>query len=231
MLVSQVHASLLIRCFLALPFQAGSSFYHFVQTAGRGRNRFHHRTAKLGSQRRCINGRTLFFVDIALVQRHDHRNAQLQQLCGKKQAAAQIGSIYNVDNRIGVFMLDIAAGDALFRGERRHGVCAGQINCDQLFPLIIHFLDRTLFFLFCNTSPVAHTLISAGQGIIHGRFTAVGIACKSNSHINFSSSFQIFLENHPKNGRLSELVLANLPSKNSGMPQSQFFQTTIASAS
>ena len=54
------------------------------------------------------------FVDVAFVQRHHHGDAQLQQLGGEKQAAAQIGGVHDVDQNIRMLLLNVGAGHLLF---------------------------------------------------------------------------------------------------------------------
>ena len=134
-----------------------------------------------------------------LVQCDNHGDPQLQQLGGEEQGAAQIGGIHDVDDDIGMLVLDIGAGDALFGSEGRHGVGTGKVHGDQFLFTGKASLDGSLFLVNGNTRPVADLFIAAGQSVVHGGFTGVGIACKSNSHFGFppisiENNEQIFCE-------------------------------------
>ena len=48
--------------------------------------------------------------------------------------------------------------------------------------IAVDLLDGGLFLVNGNTRPVADLFIAAGQCVVHGGLTGVGIACKSNSH-------------------------------------------------
>ena len=174
-LVRQIHARLFIGRLLHLPAQSHGGAHHRLQPHSSGGNRFDHRAAQFPGQGRRVDHRPLFFVDVAFIQRHYHGDPQLQQLRGKKQAAAQVRGVHDIDDHIGGFLLDIAAGDALLRCEGRHGIGPGQIDRDQ-------GLLSGIGLLHGHAGPVAHPLAAAGQGVIHGRFSAVGIACKCYSH-------------------------------------------------
>ena len=161
---------------------------------------FDHRTAQLFRKRLDVDVGLLFGVDIALVERHNHRNAQLEQLRGEKQAAAQVGRVDDIDNRVRALIAHIRAGDALFRGKRRHGVRAGQIDCDQLLrTAAIGFFDRMLFLFHRHTSPVAHFFVTPGQGVVHGGLAGVRVACQGNTHkyfLLFMVSLRIYYSTH-----------------------------------
>ena len=130
--------------------------------------------------------RALLFVDVALVQGHHHGDAQLQQLGGEKQAAAQVGGVHDVDDHIRMFLLHIGAGDALLAGEGGHGVGAGQVHGDELLlAAIVGLLDGVFLFLHRDARPVADPFIPAGEGVVHGGLTGVWIAGQSNSHVRF----------------------------------------------
>jgi hypothetical protein len=47
-----------------------------------------------------------------------------------------------------------------------------------------------LLLIYSNTSPVAHMLTTAGEGVVHGGFSAVGITGQRDSHEIFLLVFQ-----------------------------------------
>ena len=78
--------------------------------------------------------------------------------------------------------LNVVPGDALFCRKGRHGVGTGQIHGNQFPTAGIGLFDHGFFFIHGNTGPVAHMLIAAGEGIVHGGLTGIGITCKRDSH-------------------------------------------------
>ena len=150
---------------------------------GGSRNGLDHRTAQLFGQKLLVNFCLFLIDDIALVQCNHYRNPQFQKLCGKKQASAQIRSIHDINDHIRILILDVSAGNAFFRCERRHRISARQIYRDQFFcSIIIAFPDRTFFSFDRYTCPVPDTFIPAGECVVHGRLSTVRISCKSNPH-------------------------------------------------
>ena len=175
----------MVRCFLAFPTERRGSLNNLPKSIPGGCGGVQYRAAQLFGQGADIDFRLLFLVDVVLIQRHHNGNAQLQQLCGEEEGAAQIGGIHNVDDGIRILVSHIGAGDALFRGKWRHGVSAGQVNGNQFrFPGKGLFNQRLLL-VHGHPRPVANLFIAAGQCVVHGGFPAVGIACKRNSHFGF----------------------------------------------
>ena len=223
-LVGQVTGTLLIGSNLLLTEAGSSSLHHLPQTCMaciRG-HRLHHRAAKSSTQCRSIDDRLPLFVHIALIKCHHHGDAQLQQLRGKEQAAAQIGSVHNIDDGIGIGLLHERGGDALLGSKGGHGVSARQVHCQQLLRAAVKALfNRRDLFLYRHACPVAHTLVASGQGVIHGGLSAVGIACQCDFH-NFSRSLFFCLY---------RLAIANhLGKKISGTSAASLFQISMASA-
>ena len=202
-LVGQVARTLLIGRDLLLTEGSDSRLHHLPQTPMRriGRHRLHHRAAKSSAQCRSVDDRLPLFIHIALIECHHHGDTQLQQLRGKKQAAAQIGGIHDVDHGIGIGLLHERGSDALLRGKGGHGVCARQIHCQQRLRAAVKALfNRRDLFLYRHACPVTHALIASGQGVIHGSLSAVGIACQCDLH-NFSRSlffclYRLAIANH-----------------------------------
>ena len=183
-LAGQIHIALIVRGFLRLAQKTGSGLDHLCKTfiTGNGRNGFHHRAAQLLGQQCGIDDGLLLLVDIRLIQGNHHGNAQLQQLGGEEQGAAQVGGIHDVDDGIGALVLNVGAGDAFFRGEGAHGVSAGQIHSDQIQIACVYFFNGCFFSVNGDTGPVANLFVAAGEGIIHGGLAGIGVACKSDSH-------------------------------------------------
>ena len=115
-LIAHIHITLGIGRALGLACLGKGSLDHFCQAlvAGNGRRGLHHRAAQLHGQGQGVDLGLLLGVNIRLVQCDHHRDAQFQQLCGEKQAAAQICRVHNVNDHIGIFLLHVGAGDAFF---------------------------------------------------------------------------------------------------------------------
>ena len=180
----QIDDTLLIGSGLALAADTDGSLHQLDQitVVTVGGNGLHHGAAQLQGQGVGVNDGLLLFVDVGLIQCHHNRDAKLQQLGSKKQAAAQIGGIHNVDNGIEMLVADIGTGNALLRSEGRHGVGAGKVNGDQFPVTCIGLLDGGLLLIDGDTCPVAHLFVAARQGVVHGGLAAVGIAGKRDSH-------------------------------------------------
>ena len=180
--VTEVHIALYVRSGLGLALLCHGGLDHFGKTPGAGGDGLHNGTAQQRGQQLGIDGGLLPGVDVGLVQRHYHGNAQLQKLGGKEQTAAQIGTVDDVDDDIGGLVAHIVPGNALLGCEGGHGVGAGQVHSHQVGITGIAALDDGHFFLYGNAGPVANLFVRSGEGVIHGRLAAVGVAGKRNSH-------------------------------------------------
>ena len=146
-------------------------------------------TAQLGGKGVGVDLIALLVVEVALVQCNHYGHAKFQKLRGKEQASAQVGSVHDVDDGIGIFILYIGAGDAFFGSKGRHGICAGKVNCDELLTSVVICLPDGMFLLVNgNACPVADFFIAAGQCVVHRGFAGVGIAGQRDSHM-FSSRY------------------------------------------
>ena len=77
----------------------------------------------------------------------------------------------------------ISAGNAFFRGKRRHGVRSRQVHCNQLVRRFGKVLfNKAFFFTYGNSGPVTYAFVFSRKRVVHCRFSAVGIAGESNSH-------------------------------------------------
>ena len=62
-----------------------------------------------------LDGISVFAHDINHIHRDDHRDTQLQQLCGKVKIALHVGAVQNVDDRIRFFFHQKSASETVFR--------------------------------------------------------------------------------------------------------------------
>ena len=166
-LIGKIDIALNVRSALSIVSMSNCSFNNRFQTICRSGNGVYNRATKLSGKSLCIDLSTFLFIKVALVQSHNNGNTKLQKLSSEEKATAQIGSINNVDDNIGIFLLHVGTGDALFTGEGRHGVCAGKVNSDKLRTTCIRLFNGVFFFVYGNTSPVADLFITAGQSIVH----------------------------------------------------------------
>ena len=181
-LVVQVDVRLQVRRLLRRAGEGDGLLHDLGETLVLNRGRAHDGAAELLFQRGHVNRGLFLLVDVGLVQRDDHGDAELKQLRGEKQAAAQIRRVHDVDDRVRMLVADILARDALLRRERGHGVSARQVDRDGLGAVRKLTLDRVLLASYRNAAPVAHFFTSAGDGVVNRGFAAVGVAGKSNSH-------------------------------------------------
>ena len=117
--------------------------------------RFHHRASKLCAQLREVDFVSVFAHDINHIHRDDHRDTQLQQLCGKVKIALHVGAVQNVDDRIRFFFHQKSASDHFLQSIGAEGINAGQILDDDI---LMPFQPAFLFF-HGNARPVANVLI------------------------------------------------------------------------
>ena len=103
----------IVRRLLLCSFGSNCRFDNSIQTFRICGYSLEYLTAKLFRQCFHINLCLLLFIDVALIQGHHHGNAQLQQLCGEEQAAAEVCGVHNVDDGVRVLMPHIRTGDAL----------------------------------------------------------------------------------------------------------------------
>ena len=115
--VVQVDFCLHIRSLLAFAVFRNSCLDNVLQTFMICGNRLDNRTAQLFSQLIDVDLCMLFLVDITLVECHHYRDPQFQKLCREEQASTQVCCIYDIDNRIRMFVSDVSASDTFFRCE------------------------------------------------------------------------------------------------------------------
>ena len=183
---AQVHIPLGVGSGLNLAHQRSGGLDNIGKALSVGGYGFDYRAAQLFGKQNLVDVGALLFVDVCLVQGDNHGDAQLQQLGGEEEGAAQIGGVHDVDNHIGILVLNVGAGDALFGGEGGHGVGAGQIHGNHLRTAGIGMLNGGFFLVNGYACPVADLLVAAGKGIVHGGFAGVGIAGERDSHMNSS---------------------------------------------
>ena len=115
--IVQVDFCLQVRSLLTLAVFCNSRLDNVLQTLVVRGNRLDNRAAQLLGQLIHIDLCVLLFIDVALVERNDYRNSQFQKLCCEEQASAQVCSVYDIDDRIRMFVSDVSAGDTFFRCE------------------------------------------------------------------------------------------------------------------
>ena len=137
-------------------------------------------TAQLGAQLLQVDLIAVLADEVDHVDRHDHGDAQLDELSGQVQVALDVGAVNDVQDGVGLLLDQVSTGDDLFQSVRRQGVDTGQVLDDD----ILRAFQLTLFLLNGNAGPVADVLVRAGQCIEQGRFTAVRVAgqCNFNTH-------------------------------------------------
>ncbi len=123
-----------------------------------------------------VDGVAAFFHQVHHVQRHHHRDAQLQKLGGEVEVALQVGAVHHVDDGAWTLLGEVIPGDDLLWRVGGEGVDARQI----LDHHIRAALELALFFLDGDARPVAHILGGAGKGVKQRGFPAVGVACQGD---------------------------------------------------
>ena len=117
-----------IRGFLLLANNRNGSLNDLLHSPFGNGNGLDNGTTKACGKCGHVNFGLFLFVNVRFVQGNHHGNAKLKQLRCKKQTAAQVGSIHNVDDHIGVLVFNVFTCYALFGGEGRHGVCTGKVD-------------------------------------------------------------------------------------------------------
>ena len=109
--------------------------------------------------------------DVHHVHGHDHRDAQLGQLCGEVEVALKVRAVDDVEDGVRPLVDQVVAGDDLLQRVGAERVNAGKVHDDDvvmLFQPAFLFLDR-------DARPVANKLIGAGQRIEQRRLAAVRV--------------------------------------------------------
>ena len=108
------------------------------------------------------------------------------------------GRVKKLDEGDGGVGLSRGTRDDLVRWGRGHGVVAWQLHGYQIVrPTAVGFLKVVLRFFNRHAGPVAHLLISPGEGVVHGGFAGVRVASQGNTHdiSSFSICAMYFIHN------------------------------------
>ena len=139
---------------------------------------FDNRTSHLAGEGVQIEFVPILANDIHHIDGDHHGNAQFHQLGSQIQISFGIGTVHDVQNGIGTFSQKIVSCNHFLQRVGGEGIDARQIGEDHVRVS----LQLAFLFLHGNAGPVAHVLIGAGQGIKQRGFSAVGIACQSDTN-------------------------------------------------
>ena len=140
------------------------------------------------------------------VDGHDHGDAQLNKLGGQIKVTLDVGAVNDVEDGIGLFVDEVAAGNDLLQRVGRQRVDTGQVlNHD-----VVVTLELALLLLNGNAGPVADILVRTGQAVEQGGFTAVRVACQSN--FNCHVGYTPFLKCNHSTSIISASALRTLSS-------------------
>ena len=123
-----------------------------------------------------INPFPVLVYQVDHVDRHDHRDAQFNELRGQVEVALDVCAIDNVQNGIGLFPHQIAAGHHFLQGIGGQRIDARKI-LDHHLPVAF---EATFLFFHRDAGPVAHILIGTGQRIEQRCLAAVRVAGQSD---------------------------------------------------
>ena len=114
------------------------------------------------------------------VHRHDHRDAQFDELGGQVEVALDVGAVDDVQDGVGLFPHQVAAGHHFLQRVGREGIDAGQVLDDH----VVVALEAALLLFHRDAGPVAHVLVGAGQIIEQRSLAAVRVAgqCDLDCH-------------------------------------------------
>ena len=171
----------------ALGSQCGSSFsslHTALALQCRGLNHF---ALECFAQLLHVDLVTVLAGDVDHVQCHDHGDTQLSQLRGQVQVTLDVGSVNNVQDGVRLFVDQIATSHHFFQRVRRKAVNAGQVLNDYVCVA----LELAFLLFYSNAGPVTNVLIRTRQGIEHGSFTTVRVACQGNFNRHVESSLKL----------------------------------------
>ena len=136
----------------------------------------HDLAAQSRAQSGKVDGIAVLPHQVDHVDRHHHRQSQLNELRGEIQVPLDVGSVHDVQNGVGLLIHQIAPGHHFLQGVGGQGVNAWQVLNDH----IPASFEPALLLFNRNAGPVAHVLVGTGQGIEQGRLAAVRIARQRN---------------------------------------------------
>ena len=175
----------------ALLRRVDGGFQQLVHAAALERRRLHHGAAQPGRQLGHIDLVAVLLHQVHHVQRHHHRQAQVEDLRRKVEVALEVCGVHEVDDRVGTagalparscrIAQQVVARHDLLGRVRRERVDARQVRDGDVQSVRV----GALLLLDGNARPVAHVLRGPGQVVEHRRLAAVRIAGKryANSHV------------------------------------------------
>ena len=124
------------------------------------------------------------FHDVHHVDRHDHRNAELDELRGEVEVALEVRAVHDVQNRVRTFVDQVIPGDDFLQRVGGKRIDTGKVRDDHVVVIL-----QFAFLLFHGDArPVAYELVRAGQRVEQGRFAAVRVAREGNANTHNTSS-------------------------------------------
>ncbi len=171
----------------ALGSQCGSIFSSLDTAFALQCRGFNHFALECFAQLLHVDLVTVLAGDIDHVQCHDHGDAQLSQLGGQVQVTLDVGSVNNVQDGVRLLVYQIATSHHFFQRVRREAVDTGQVLDDHI-PVA---LQLAFLLFYSNAGPVTNVLIRTRQGVEHGSFTTVRVACQGNFNRHVESSLNL----------------------------------------
>ena len=116
----KVDLSLKIRCLLDSSLKGNCLFDDSLEIAvlSIGRNRLDNWAVKLSAELVNVDLRSFLCVYVALIECDYNGNAQLQKLSGEEQGPGKVGSVYDVNDSVRIFLADELRSDGFFGCER-----------------------------------------------------------------------------------------------------------------
>ena len=149
------------------------------------RRGLHHLTAQRRAELLHVDPVAVLAGDIDHVQRDDHRDAQLGELRGQVEVALDVRRVHDVEDRVRLFIHQIAAGDDLLQRVGGEGVDARQVLNDD----VLRAAQPALLLFDRHARPVAHILVAAGEVVEHGGLSAIRVARQGNLDRHRFASF------------------------------------------
>ena len=130
----------------------------------------------------CVDLVAILLYDVHHVDCHDHRNAELHDLCGQIQVTLDVCSVNDIDDCIRTVTDQIVSCYHFLQRVWRKGIDTRKVHDDY----ILMSLQLTFFFLDRNTRPVTYKLIGSGQRVEQSSLTAVRVAGQCDFDCHFS---------------------------------------------
>ena len=146
---------------------------------------FHDPAAQLAGKFADVNLVAVLADHVNHIDCNHNRNPEFGQLRGEVEVSFQVGTVDDVQNRVGALGDEVISCHNFFERVGGEGVDAGEVRDDD----IIVSLEFSLFLFDRNAGPVTDKLIGAGQRVEQGRLTGIGVTGKCNADIVFHFTF------------------------------------------